>query len=92
MVFRSNEVQSREIWQMIYTSQASSDDEALNSRQGTPRNAIRHDIKSPPPSHEAFGVDGLTFAPLARYQTSPPHLISRSHAAVGPSTAGRTSR
>lgn len=34
----------------------------------------------------------LAFAPLALCHTSPPHLISRSAAAVGPSTAGRTSR
>ena len=31
-------------------------------------------------------------APLARCQTFPPHRIMRSAAAVGPSTAGRTSR
>lgn len=33
-----------------------------------------------------------TLPPLARHQTSPPHLNILSHAAVGPSTAGLTSR
>lgn len=34
----------------------------------------------------------LAMPPLALHQTSPPHRISRSHAALGPSTAGLTSR
>ena len=38
---------------------------------------------------EAFN---LALPPLARCQTSPLHLIIRSTAAVGPSTAGRTSK
>lgn len=41
------------------------------------------------PSHYLFS---LTLPPLALHQTSPPHLISLSTAALGVSTAGLTSR
>ena len=40
----------------------------------------------------ANSSSSLTLPPLALYHTSPPHLSSLSAAALGPSTAGRTSR
>jgi len=44
------------------------------------------------PHRFCFASSSLTEPPLARHQTSPPHLIILSQAAVGPSTAGRTSK
>lgn len=37
-------------------------------------------------------LSSLTLPPLPLYHTSPPHFINLSHAAVGPSTAGLTSK